>query len=72
MTGRPTLRLVVSIAPRGMLPCEVAIEVDDLSVEALAPDVLALSFALPKGSYALAVLREVLKNTEFDPAPDWR
>ena len=33
VTGRPTLRLVVSIEPRGMLPCEVAIEVDDLSVE---------------------------------------
>jgi hypothetical protein len=33
VTGRPTLRLVVSIAPRGMLPCEVSIEVDDASVE---------------------------------------
>ena len=33
MTGRPTLRLTISIAPRGMLPCEVTIEVDDASVE---------------------------------------
>jgi hypothetical protein len=32
-TGRPSLRLTVSIAPRGMLPCEVTIEVDDASVE---------------------------------------
>ncbi len=32
-TGRPTLRLTVSIAPRGMLPCEVTIDVDDASVE---------------------------------------
>jgi hypothetical protein len=33
VTGRPTLRLVVSIEPRGMLACEIAIEVDDASVE---------------------------------------
>jgi hypothetical protein len=33
VTGRPTLRLVVSIEPRGMLPCEVSIEVDDATVE---------------------------------------
>jgi len=33
VTGRPTLRLTVSIAPRGMLPCEVTIEVDDASIE---------------------------------------
>ena len=33
VTGRATLRLTVSIAPRGMLPCEVTIEVDDNSVE---------------------------------------
>ncbi|HEY1554139.1 MAG TPA: hypothetical protein VGF94_04855 [Kofleriaceae bacterium] len=33
VTGRPTLRLTVSIAPRGMLPCEVTIEVDDASVQ---------------------------------------
>jgi hypothetical protein len=32
-TGRPSLRLTVQIAPRGMLPCEVTIEVDDTSVE---------------------------------------
>jgi hypothetical protein len=33
VTGRPTVRLVVSIAPRGMLPCEVRIDVDDATVE---------------------------------------
>jgi hypothetical protein len=32
-TDRPTLRLTVSIAPRGMLPYEVTIDVDDSSVE---------------------------------------
>ena len=31
--GHPILRLTVSIAPRGMLPCEVTIDVDDSSVE---------------------------------------
>lgn len=38
------------------------IPVDDLAVEAPGPDALALTFALPKGSYALAVLREILKG----------
>ena len=33
VTGRPTLRLTISIEPRGMLPCEVTVEVDDASVE---------------------------------------
>lgn len=32
-TSRPMLRLVVSIAPRGMLPLEITIVVDDTSVE---------------------------------------
>ena len=32
-TGRETLRLTVSIAPRGMLACEVMIDVDDTSVQ---------------------------------------
>jgi len=32
-TGRSRLRLTVSIAPRGMLPCEVTIDVDDAIVE---------------------------------------
>ncbi len=32
-TGRATLRLIVSIAPRGMLPLEVTLDVDDTSVE---------------------------------------
>lgn len=33
ITGRPTLRITVSIAPRGMLPCEVTLEIDDTAVE---------------------------------------
>src|SRR5271154_5099937 len=33
VTGRPTMRLTVSIAPRGMLACEVTIDVDDASIE---------------------------------------
>jgi hypothetical protein len=32
-TGSPILRLIVSIEPRGMLPVEVTIDVDDTSVE---------------------------------------
>jgi hypothetical protein len=32
-TGVPSLRLTVSIAPKGMLPCEVTLEVDDATVE---------------------------------------
>jgi hypothetical protein len=32
-TSAPILRMTVSIAPRGMLPCEVTIDVDDTSVE---------------------------------------
>lgn len=35
------------------------IPVDELRVERLAEDALVLTFALPKGSYALSVLREV-------------
>src|SRR5262249_10450079 len=31
-TGRSRLRLTVSIAPRGMLACEVTIDVDDATV----------------------------------------
>jgi hypothetical protein len=33
VSSRPAVRLTVSIAPRGMLPCEVQIVVDDASVE---------------------------------------
>src|SRR5437764_11153775 len=33
VVGRSVLRLTVSIEPRGMLPCEVTIEVDDETVE---------------------------------------
>ena len=32
-TGQSRLRLTVSIAPRGMLPCEITIDVDDAIVE---------------------------------------
>lgn len=34
---------------------------EDLRVEAAGPDALAVEFALPKGSYALSVLREITK-----------
>lgn len=34
-TGRATLRLTVSIAARGIHPCEVRIDVDDMSVKVL-------------------------------------
>ena len=43
------------------------IPVDELSVEPAGPDALVLRFALPKGSYALAVLREVLKTRDDSP-----
>lgn len=33
VTGRAILRLRVVIAPRGVAPCEVVVEVDDLAVE---------------------------------------
>jgi tRNA pseudouridine13 synthase len=38
------------------------IPVDELRVEPLAEEALVLSFALPKGSYALSVLREVTRS----------
>lgn len=31
-TGRAVLRLVISIAPRGMMQCEVTVDVDDATV----------------------------------------
>jgi hypothetical protein len=37
VTGNTTLRITVSIAPRGMLPCEVTIDVDEVSVEVYNP-----------------------------------
>jgi tRNA(Glu) U13 pseudouridine synthase TruD len=39
------------------------VPVEDLRVEVAAPDVLAISFALPKGSYAACVLREITKQS---------
>lgn len=38
------------------------IAAEELRVEALDPSALALSFDLPKGSYAVAVLREITKS----------
>jgi tRNA pseudouridine13 synthase len=38
------------------------IPVDELRIDPLDPDALVLSFALPKGSYALSVLREVIRT----------
>jgi tRNA pseudouridine13 synthase len=38
------------------------IPVEDLRVEAVGPVALAISFALPKGSYAACVLREITKE----------
>ena len=35
---------------------------EDLAVEPAGPEALSLSFALPKGSYAASVLREILKS----------
>lgn len=60
VTGRPTLRLTISVAPRGMLPLEVRIDVDDASVEVAAG---GSSFAL-SGIEALFVV-------ERQP-PAWR
>ena len=40
------------------------IPVEDLAVEPLEPGVLALWFTLPKGSYAISVLREVTRSAE--------
>jgi tRNA pseudouridine13 synthase len=40
------------------------IPIDELSIAGEGPDALALSFALPKGSYAIAVLREVTRSAE--------
>ena len=38
------------------------VAVDDLKLERAGADALLLSFALPKGSYAASVLREVMKE----------
>jgi tRNA pseudouridine13 synthase len=39
------------------------VAVEELRVESVGPDALAIRFALPKGSYAASVLREVMKET---------
>jgi tRNA(Glu) U13 pseudouridine synthase TruD len=38
------------------------VPVEDLRLEPAYEDALALSFALPRGSYAACVLREVMKE----------
>ena len=60
VTGRPTLRIIVSIAPRGMLPCEVRIDVDDASVEVTSHG----------GTFSLSGI-EALFVVERQP-PAWR
>jgi hypothetical protein len=60
VTGRPTLRLIVSIAPRGMLPLEIRIDVDDASVEVTGHS----------GMFALSGI-EALFVVERQP-PAWR
>jgi hypothetical protein len=60
VTGRPTLRLTISIAPRGMMPCEVRIDVDDASVEVTDH----------RGGFALSGI-EALFVVERQP-PAWR
>ena len=39
------------------------VPVEDLRVDVLTADALAISFALPKGSYAACVLREITKES---------
>ena len=60
VTGRPTLRLTVSIAPRGMLPCEVTIDVDDASVE----------ICDQRGCFAVAEIDQLFVVERLPPA--WR
>lgn len=59
-TGRATLRLTVSIAPRGMPPCEVMIEVDDNSVEVFGP----------RGCFAITAVAQLFVVERQPPA--WR
>ena len=60
VTGRATLRLTVSIAPRGMLPCEVTIDVDDASVEVCDH----------RGCFAVAEIEQLFVVERQPPA--WR
>ena len=59
-TGRATLRLTVSIASRGMLPCEVRIDVDDSSVEVFDH----------RGSFAVTAIDQIFVVERQPPA--WR
>jgi hypothetical protein len=60
MTGRPTLRLTVSIAPRGMLACEVTLDVDDASVEVCDH----------RGCFAISAIDQIFVVERQPPA--WR
>ncbi len=60
VTHRATLRLTVSIAPRGMLPCEVRIEVDDTSIEVCDP----------RGCFAVTAIDQLFVVERQPPA--WR
>jgi hypothetical protein len=60
MTGRATLRLTVSIAPRGMLPCEVTLDVDDASVEVCDH----------RGCFAISAIDQIFVVERQPPA--WR
>jgi len=48
------------------------VSAEDLRINPEGPDALAISFALPKGSYAVAVLREITKSdvSEADSAAE--
>jgi hypothetical protein len=59
-TGRATLRLTVSIAPRRMMPCEVQIDVDDSSVEVCDP----------RGCFVLTAIDQLFVVERQPPA--WR
>jgi tRNA pseudouridine13 synthase len=43
---------------------------DDLQVEPAGAEAIAVRFALPRGSYALSVLREITKSGAPEPDPE--
>ncbi|HTL37207.1 MAG TPA: hypothetical protein VL326_28935 [Kofleriaceae bacterium] len=58
--GEPTLRLTISIAPRGMLPCEIMIDVDDTSVQVCGD----------RGCFAIGSIEQLFVVERQPPA--WR
>jgi hypothetical protein len=60
LTGRATLRLIVSITARGVSPCEVRIEVDDAFVEVMGP----------RGTFAMTAIDQLFVVERQPPA--WR